>query len=621
MIRKRILLQRILNNYSKKKLDIIILLLICFFYITIIKTNIQILNSGKNLQIQANKLIEENFFIIDSYNLNDVKSHLYGFTVSKDGILTDNYYKNLGEYQDPEPQGVFVMIRKTKNKIIINQDFYGSYGLYIYENKNTNYFALSNSFFYLEEYLVGKQNISFNKDYADNLILTPLWSFSLDQTLINEIYQIASNTFVIIDIKKKVFKIYYIDYKENTIQLESEEGLKIIDKWVDKWGYILRSLKEQTNFMSFELSGGFDTRILLSLLLNSGINSSDLNIISSKSKSMRIDLNIATNISRKFGFKINNFIFDENGTIFSSKDSLFNSVYSKLGFHKDFILNFKFYEKPRFIFSGSNGESLRGSPGFPINEYISQIFWRRFLGHEKEFYNSSIRLINRSISLLKQKKTFNNDFEISYDIYSKSCGKNHFGKYALERFLGNIFYIQPLMDPDIKRIKYNINNKNPHDLIAYIYIRFAHDLINFPFQGGRKLDFRSIQKAEKLNKNNLPYTIKSDYNKNFYIDHKRKCPIIQSKKKTKNPKEYLIFLFKSSRFNSILDKIYDKNVYGYQNENKSNIFYYKDHMALLAIALTLENLSLNERFAKNLSAINRYNISKILKDFFNENYF
>ena len=59
------------------------------------------------------------------------------------------------------------MIRKKGNEIKINQDFYGSCGLYFYENKNTQYFALSNSFLLLEEYLIGNQNLTFNQNFAD----------------------------------------------------------------------------------------------------------------------------------------------------------------------------------------------------------------------------------------------------------------------------------------------------------------------------------------------------------------------------------------------------------------------------------------------------------------------
>lgn len=90
--------------------------------------------------------IEEKFFVIDSENLENVLLHMYGYFVSKNGILTDNYYKQLGEYTKPEPQSVYIMIRKFDSEIIINQDCHGSYGLYLFENKDTNYFAISNSF-------------------------------------------------------------------------------------------------------------------------------------------------------------------------------------------------------------------------------------------------------------------------------------------------------------------------------------------------------------------------------------------------------------------------------------------------------------------------------------------
>ena len=224
------------------------------------------------------KISEENFFILDSNNLKNVQSHMYGFSVSKNGILTDNYYKQLGEYKEPEPQGVYIMIRNLGNDIIINQDIYGSFGIYIYENNKIQYFALGNSFLLLEEYLIGKENMSFNKEFADNLILNSLCSFSIQETLIKEIKQIPSNAFIELNINKKSLKIKYLDFKENSIPLESKEGIKILDKWADKWGFILRSLKRQTDNISIDLSGGFDTRLVLSILINSEVNFNDIRI-------------------------------------------------------------------------------------------------------------------------------------------------------------------------------------------------------------------------------------------------------------------------------------------------------------------------------------------------------
>jgi len=106
------------------------------------------------------------------------------------------------------------MIRKIGKEIKINQDFYGSFGLYIYENKNAGYFALSNSFLLLEEYLIGKQNFTFNKEFSDNLIISDLCSPSIYETMINEIILIPPNSFIVLNIKKKHLKFITLIIKK-----------------------------------------------------------------------------------------------------------------------------------------------------------------------------------------------------------------------------------------------------------------------------------------------------------------------------------------------------------------------------------------------------------------------
>lgn len=102
--------------------------------------------------------------------------------------------------------------------------------------------------------------------------------------MINEITQVPTNSFIIINIQQKSLKINSIENQENTIPLESQKGLKILDEWMDKWGYIFRSLLKKTDNISFDLSGGFDSRILLSILLNSGIEMNNLIINTYKNK-------------------------------------------------------------------------------------------------------------------------------------------------------------------------------------------------------------------------------------------------------------------------------------------------------------------------------------------------
>jgi len=415
--------------------------------------------------------------------------------------------------------------------------------------------------------------------------------------LIKEVNQISANSYLIINIKSKTVKIKSIDYEENTIPLESEKGLEIIDKWVDKWAFILRSLKQQTDNISIDLSGGFDTRTLLSIMLNTGIDLNGIYIHSIRDKlhDHDVDFNIATNIASKYGFQLNNRNFDNKNILLNEKDSIINTIYIKLGFHKQFYFKHKFHIKPRFVFSGSGGEALRGKPNLPIKLFIKKFSSRKIKGHTEEFYNSSERLFNRSISILKKEKKFENDYEISYNLYCKAIGRNHFGKSALEGFISNVYTIQPLMDPDIKKIKFEVNEESSKDLIAYIYVRFAHDLINFPFQGNRTLELKSIEKAEKLNLNRIPYKIKSNCNPNFFIDKDRVSPSLPSQK-SENPYSFFYRLFKTTKYKKLINKIYDINVYEWANKYLEKIKYHplSQHFALLSIAKTIELLSSNK---------------------------
>jgi hypothetical protein len=195
-----------------------------------------------------------------------------------------------------------------------------------------------------------------------------------------------------------------------------------------------------------DLSGGFDSRTVLTILLNSGINMNEIlvNSINDTLHTHEEDFKIAINISKKIGFKVNNLRLDKNGTKLNTKDSIFLSIYTKLGFHKELYLETMFYSKPIFSITGYGGEDIRGLHHIPIKKYINEICSsaKKINGHIEEFYKS----------LLKRNKRFNNDHEIAADLYYKGRVRHHFGKASLESFYANIYKLYPLIDSDINKL-------------------------------------------------------------------------------------------------------------------------------------------------------------------------
>lgn len=573
--------------------------------------------NNEKMQLHNNKIINENFFIIDSNNLEKIDSHMFGYTVSKEGILTDNFYKKIGYYKQPEPQGIFVMIRKNGNEIRINQDYNGCFGLYIYKNKKTNYFAISNSFLLLEEYIIRNQNITLNRDFINNFIISQSSSPSIHETMIKEINKLPSNAFILINVEIRTFKIFYINYNENTIPYDSIEGIEIIDKWIDKWGYILRSIRNKTNNLYTYLSGGYNTRITLAILLNSGLDLTKILIKTSKEDKNynEEDLKIAINISKKYGFKLNNFSLDKDKIKWSLKDTISCILYSKLGFNKDFYQKDLFFLNPRFDFNGIGGEIIRGFPHYNIMTIIEKLcsLENKIINYGEEFYSSSFRLCNRSINILSKQKTYTNEYELSSLFYSKGILRNNLCKLGIERFLSNIYSLQPLLDPDIRKLKFNLNKKYPHDLLAYIYVRFSNELIHFPIEGNRIINSESIKKAEMINKNISSYKIKSHLNKNFYIDYDRKSPFPNSNDNI-GYNEYFQNFFKSSKFFDSINKVFKNDTYKLiQDSNKKvNDVCLKQKYGLLALAITIELANL---YKKNQLILN--NSFEIDKNLFN----
>lgn len=450
------------------------------------------------------RLYPNEIFLFDSNNLENVDTRLYGFAFNNfDEIVTQNTFQ---ENDQITPNGAYIYTEVKNDEIIIKQDFIGAYGIYLY--RKGSYFAISNSFIKLAEYLKDKETLTFNREYAEAFLFTGLCSFAYGETLINEIEVLPRNYKLIINKKNNSINYEIINYQEHTVPLNSKEGLKTLDKWYNKWVNIIRSIKLKTNNISFDLSGGFDTRVVSALWLTSNIDFDNIKIRSNTAKIhvLEEDYEIASKISKKFGFKLNKDISDFNLIPFKEIDTILNiSFYTKLGFHKEFYFRYERSDNTLYSFTGAGGETIRGYPNETTDEYIEEIL-NSANKYDDSLEKPSLNIILNCLNKIKEKSYANdNDDELPERAYKEVRCRNHYGKAIVESFFYNNIALSPLIDMDLHKIKINDDLcEDKHLLIALIYQRYCPDLLNFKFEGGRNIDVETINRAKEIN-NILPF--------------------------------------------------------------------------------------------------------------------
>lgn len=447
---------------------------------------------------------ENNFFIIDSNNIHSIDTKMYGYCVNENGILEDSKYKK-EIINDKFRCGAYVLVLANKQEIVIRQDNNGSYGLYCY--KENGYFAISNSFHYLLDYLKSKCNLSINHDYAYSFFMDYLGSTSFSDTPINEIELLDKDFIVHIDKKNSTIFFERITNEDGNFRIDSKEGIAILDSWFNKWTRFFCKLFDKTKQINLSLSGGFDSRITFMLVLKSGINIKDI-LVSSFTDELHThkeDYEIASSIAGYYGFPLNNNTFKNEKVNYSLEDMLNISLYVKMSANKQMYFRNNFYEEKRFYISGLGGEALRARSKIPFKEYINQkkAKTHRFTSWLAEKAEASITYsLNKTMGKIFSKHpNVNLDSKEFYTyLHRETDCRSHSGKSAVESYLSNVISIMPLIDSQIRMIKPSCLECDDEDLlICLLYIRYCPELLDFKFQGGRSISAKTIEYAKKLN--------------------------------------------------------------------------------------------------------------------------
>lgn len=453
--------------------------------------------------IMSRKIRNKQFFIIDSEHLERVRTRMYGYYLDENGITSEVMYD--GEAAPSSQCGAYVIVRRLENEITVEQDYNGSFGLYVFEQDG--YFALSNSFLYLVDFLKTRYPLSLDTDYADYLLVADLSSVAYGRTMIREIRLLDRNATVHIGIGDRSYteKINVPMFQE--IELDSEEGIRLLDSWYYRWTGMMRSITQQTSNVTADLSGGFDSRTTFMLLKCSGADLQHINIdsIEDTRHTHKEDFEIASQIASHFGFQLNDglMLHGERAAL-STEESMDLVLSVSLGFNKQINFLTSFYYEPRYRITGAAGASIREFWNMPVDEFLSME--RKILDAypksvQKRFGDAQERVQRASIEAIARKYGIAdlNSPKLPQLLNLEERVRNHFGKDAVETQFGNDIKIAPLMDKDLNSLRKNTDDcPDTNLLVTLIMHRYCPELLEFPFDSNRSIAPQTRAKAAEI---------------------------------------------------------------------------------------------------------------------------
>ncbi|MCD8190776.1 MAG: hypothetical protein LUD78_11310 [Clostridiales bacterium] len=475
--------------------------------------------------------------------------------------------------------GAYVYVeRMADGQIRIRQDFNGSWGLYLF--RNGGYFALSNSFHRLLEYLKTRFPLTLDRDYANQLLLGSLTSHAYADTAVKEIKLVDKDAVLFIDTNTSELRAEAGICTEESIALDSAEGMATLDRWFDKWTALFRNLKARTSNISTCLSGGFDSRITFLLMLCAGVDLNDIQVFSIHNTlhTHAEDYEIASEIADYYGFKLNNKNLDTQAIHYSLKDTINASFYTKLAIHKHMYFKTARFAEKRYIVSGAGGGVLRALWNQTRQSFIDQEARRArryspFL--EREMAESTRRIHETAFQVVDE--IFGAQEENSTSdparFYRLTRGRHHFGKEVVERLACNDYALTPFLDPGIRSLKLETAECQDRNLLmALIYVRYCPKLLSFRIEGGRSISPETIACAQKINeafpRTQVSSAGKVDESFSVLTKDEKVLEVLQNNVdnapvSAKTVEGYLKAVFDSCSFQKLFETCFDVELYDY----------------------------------------------------------
>lgn len=537
--------------------------------------------------------IDSVFFVFDSDCLENVVTYLYGYAVTEDGIIEE---RNRSEDDlGTSMGGCYVMVKANERSIRLTQDSAGSMGIYVYREP-TGYFAVSNSFFKLLEHVSSRGCLTPNVDFINHFVAIDLCGLAYRETAVNEISEIDRDEALVIDKQSRTLSEEYCASTCRTVPADTDEYFKILDRWYARWVKLFSNLADRTSNIVADLSGGFDSRLCLLLLLNANVDFKKVQVFSKVSThpSIKEDYEIAASMARQFGFSLANQFPRLGKVMYTFEEAVDIAFNVKMCFHKMLSLPVSRSVDRLFRLAGGGGESIRDhweeAPEKFIRRYVGNLCSKLPQSVKKSMSESITRVLQRSLQGLARKYELDESAEILPQLlYQDVRNRNHFGKISFESYLAGTIYLYPLMDADLAQLAI-ADDRAPDKnlLVAIILQRYCPDLLLFPFEGGRRIAPETIQLAKEIcsrHQRNVDWMQSHDCNK-FSV-----CPTLHADiTQAKGPRitstdvdDYLRRLYKSNECRAWVSEFFSDELYNVELERmaSSGFVAYRNYYALL----------------------------------------
>ena len=443
--------------------------------------------------------MQENFFVIDADNLELVHEKMYGMAFDSKSFITDINAFDEKAYRDYS--GAFVAVKRKDRDVRLYQDTNGTHGIYVYEEDS--YFALSNSFLLLFEYLyfTKHKTLELNYGYACHLLTMPMCSLAYASTLCSQIRILPRDTEVAIDVATKSLAVQYLE-KPPLIDIYSEEALLLVDRWISKWVSLIQNLQAQERFTEVDVTGGFDSRLTLSLVLAADVDRAKFNFKSGETYHVRDDYPISQKLGKDFGFALNAQNYSGKYVNVSAADGWNLSVLTNLGTHHYPYFQNSAYAPSYFKMTGRGGETIRN------HWYVEpHSLEKAMIGGDVSKRNISLHAVKFLWhELIEVNKRHQGDNADSYKtlvhlLYNEGRARYHFGRNIASAHFINYIVLAPLIDPELRRIDCLSHGNTDYDLlIALIMMRIDKRLVEIPFNDGKMFAADCIRRASEINR-------------------------------------------------------------------------------------------------------------------------